>query len=152
MSLDEQPGFFAQPMNRMIAIGVAVVIVIAAGVGTYFMLGHGHGGASSSSASKAIDSGDPMLVDAANVAAAAEKGGICERTLQSYAIVPDAASLNGSETATQTEGRFTCLASSNGQTFTLTVDKVCDDISDTHCLMLQRVTDASGGALFARQP
>ena len=154
MSLEEQPGFFAKPRNRMIAIGIAVVVVILAGVGGYFLMG-GHGVSSSTEARKVIATGDPMLMDAANVAVAAEKGGMCERTVaraQSYAVLPDSATASGSETATQTDGRFTCSASANGQTFTLTVDKACDDLNDHDCLVLQRVTDSSGTALFARQP
>jgi len=152
MSLEEQPGFLAQPRNRMIAIGVAAVVVIAAVVGGYF-LWSGHG-TTSTEARKVIQTGDPLLMDAANVAVAAEKGDMCERIVtraESYAIVPDGAAVNGSETETQTEGRFTCQASANGQNFTLTVDKACDDLGDHDCLVLQRVTDSSGTALFARQ-
>jgi hypothetical protein len=152
---DPKPGVMAQPMTRWIVIGVAVVVIVAGAVGAYLYLADGSGSGGSTTPSKVAHTGDDSIVAAVNAAAASETGGLCERALtraKSFAVLPDGARIEGDETATETEGQYTCqVQAPTGGNYVLAIRQWCDDLSTYDCLALNRVTAADGTVLFQRK-
>jgi hypothetical protein len=157
MSTDknDSPGFLASIDRRLLMIGGAAVVAVIIGAGAYFAVG---GSDSATSAEKArttvARTGWDTLVDSANDAASSESGSLCDRALtraRNYGIVPASTALTSSESETQVQNRFTCAAKADdGATFTLAVDKTCEDIADHSCLAIHTVTQADGRTLFER--
>jgi hypothetical protein len=153
---EKKPGL---PVDmRTLAIGGAVAVVLIVAVAAYFIWGGSHEGSSTASGGHVTvaHTGDEGLVQAANEAASAETGALCDRALtraRSFGAIPDSTTLtDAKETATQTQDSFTCKAkSADGAPYTITVNQVCDDLADHSCIQLQAVTQADGSTLFERQ-
>jgi hypothetical protein len=136
-------------------IGGAAVVAVIVGAGAYFMLGSSDATSNAEKTRTTVaQTGWGTLVDSANEAASSESGSLCDRALtraRNYGIVPASTALSGSESETQVQNRFTCAAKAeDGATFTLAVDKTCEDLADHSCLAIHTVTQADGRTLFER--
>lgn len=120
--------------NPLVLGGVAVV-VIAVGVGGYF-LGTRHPDAPKTAEQAAADRG------------------VCEATLDRVRnfgiLLPTAKLASDDATKTDTDKRVTCSATSDGTSYTIAVDVLCDNMGDEKCLQLFKVTDSTGKTLFQR--
>jgi hypothetical protein len=149
--MDAITNLFAHPNMRWVALVLGLLIAGAA-VG-YLLLPAGHNNEAGGPI-KVAHTGIGELVDSANAAAAAEKGDLCSRALiraQGFGVVPDSATLSGSESAAG-EGHFTCqVRTTTGGAFTLAIEQSCDDLARYECLALDRVTASDGTTLFERR-
>jgi len=152
---DQKPSFLDSPNARWIALGSLGAVVVI-GVIAFFAFGGTGGGTTSSDKRVTVAAmGNDAMVQAANDAASAESGGLCERALtraRSYGTVPGSSTLTSKETETEVKGRYTCgVKAADGSTFTLAVDQTCDDLGKHECVALHTVTQADGRTLFERQ-
>lgn len=120
-------------MRNPIVLGGAAVLVIAAAVGGYFLGTHNFGGAGTETASV---------------------GGVCGAALSRASnigvISTDAKLSSADATDTDTKDRKVCTAKSGGTSYTMTVDVLCDDMSQGKCLNLYKITDSAGATLYQR--
>jgi hypothetical protein len=157
MSTDnnDSPGFLASIDRRLLMIGGAAVVAVIVGAGAYFALGSSDVASTADKGRTTVaQTGWDTLVNSANDAASSENGSLCDRALtraRNYGIVPASTALTGSESETQVQNRYSCSAKAeDGATFTLAVDKTCEDLADHSCLAIHTVTQADGRTLFER--
>jgi hypothetical protein len=122
----------------------AVAIVLVAG-GAWYMLGM------SGSHKVAATGGDTQ-----SASAEPAPGGTCGTALarvRDYGVVPFNSTLSSDADGTKNaEGRVECAAVHGDQTYSMTVNVNCDDLSDPKCLEVYRVTQGDGNALFQKRP
>lgn len=125
--------------NHLVRSGAVVVVLAAAVAGGYF-LGTGHGGSGGTASS-------------GGGTAVAEQG-ICQATLarvQDYGITDAKSQLTSNKpTSTDTKNRVVCTAKDGGMTYTITVDVLCKDMSDSKCLKLYHISDSAGTTIYQR--
>ena len=123
-------------VRNPIVLGGAAVLVVAAAVGGYFLGANKTGGS---------------MLGGTKTAAV---GGVCGATLSrasNIGLIDSTATLASADaTATDTKGREVCTAKAGATTYTLTVDVLCDDMSQGKCLNLYKVTDSAGATLYQR--
>jgi hypothetical protein len=152
--LSENGKFGFSTKSRVMLIGAAIVVV-AAGAGAYIWFGSNLATKSEEHRVTVAHAGEDTLVKAANAAASAETGGLCNRAViraRSYGVVPPSAASTATKMPTGIEGRFTCQArAETGEAYTLAVDQRCDDLMDHACLAIHWVSDRNGTRLFERR-
>lgn len=121
--------------NRVNIAGAAIaaLLLIGAGGGYYFFSMKSHHAPGSQTVSLA-----ELGVCKAVVARARDYG----------VLPPDAAKAGDRVVDNDNPDRVTCNATANNATFTLTADVKCDDANKDTCLILQKVTNESGTALY----
>ncbi|HUB84106.1 MAG TPA: hypothetical protein VL971_00320 [Rhizomicrobium sp.] len=125
--------FFSDSRKLALAGAGAVVILAAAGGGYYFFSAKPHHATGSQSVSLA-------------------ELGVCKAVVaraRDYGVLPPDAAKTGDRVIDNSDpNRVTCEAEANNATFKLTADVKCDDADKDSCLILQKVTDESGAALY----
>jgi hypothetical protein len=125
-------------------LAIAATVVVLAAVGAYFALGK------SGIAHKAVRGGTQ------SASAEATPDGACGTALarvRDYGVVPYNSTLSGDADGTKNaNGRVECAAVHGDQTYSMTVNLNCDNLSDPKCLEIYRVTQGDGNALFQKRP
>ncbi|HEX2592142.1 MAG TPA: hypothetical protein VHL34_11640 [Rhizomicrobium sp.] len=151
--MTDQTPAASRPMMRWAILG-AVALVVAGGAAGYFLMNNTSKPAATGPVTVAHTGAD-SLVDAANVAAAAEKGSLCERALtraQSYGVLPNGTTLASTEPKPAQDKQFTCAATdSAGAGYTVVVEQTCDNLNDHACFVLRTISQADGTTLFDRK-
>lgn len=125
---------FLSGSRKLAVAGAAVVVILAvAGGGYYFLSGNAHHTSGSQHVSLA-----ELGVCKAAVARARDYG----------VLPPDAAKSGDRVVDNANPDRVICNATANDATFKLTADVKCDDANKDSCLILQKVTNESGKALY----
>lgn len=125
-------------------LAIAATVVVLAAVGAYFALGK------SGIAHNAVTGGTQ------SASAEATPDGACGTALarvRDYGVVPYNSTLSGDADGTKNaNGRVECAAVHGDQTYSMTVNLNCDNLSDPKCLEIYRVTQGDGNALFQKRP
>lgn len=137
----EKKIFGLKPLWLVICV---VAIALVAG-GAWYILG-------ANSKHKVATAGG----DTQSASAEPTPGGTCGTALarvRDYGVVPFNSTLSGDAEGTKNaDGRIQCAATHGDQTYSMTVNLKCDDLSDPKCLEIYRVTQGDGNALFQKRP
>lgn len=125
-------------------LAIAATVVVLAAVGAYFVVGK------TGATHKAVTGG----TESANAEPAPD--GACGTALarvRDYGVVPYNSTLSsGADGTKNADGRVECAAVHGDQSYSMTVNLNCDDLSDPKCLEIYRVTQGDGNALFQKRP
>ena len=122
---------------------IAATVVVLAAVGAYFLLAK-PGTTHKSATGTESASVEPTPDGACGTALA---------RVRDYGVVPFNSTLSSDADGTKTaDGRVECAAVNGDQTYSMTVNLNCDDLSDPKCLEIYRVTQGDGNALFQKRP
>jgi hypothetical protein len=129
---------------KPLRLAIAATVIVLAAVGAYFALGK------SGIAHKAVRGGTQ------SASAEATPDGACGTALarvRDYGVVPYNSTLSGDADGTKNaNGRVECAAVHGDQTYSMTVNLNCVNLSDPKCLEIYRVTQGDGNALFQKRP
>ena len=127
--------FLSSTRNRMF-LGGAAIVVLAGAIGGGYYFSH---------TQKAADGKQASIADA----------GVCNMVVaraRDYGVIPFyATKAEGKTVDTSNPNRVTCNAAAQDAKFSLTADVPCDNAKDENCLVLQKVTNGQGAALYDAQ-
>lgn len=125
---------FLSDSRKMMLAGAGIVVILAAAGGGYYFV-----------SAKPHHTSDSQTVSLAEL-------GVCKAVVaraRDYGVLPPDAAKSGDRVVdNDNPDRVTCNATANDATFKLTADVKCDDANKDTCLILQKVTDQSGTALY----
>jgi hypothetical protein len=157
---DTSPQSLTWLRREWLAARLVVVLgfAIAIGVGTYFALQPAQQASEAAAPDTSSDETPPPMpqeTPAQREEVQKQAHQLCLAALASakqFGILPQFANLAAPmPSTTAVSGRYTCLAATDAAKYTVTVDAICPDLTDTRCSSLFSVTGEDGASLYQRQ-
>jgi hypothetical protein len=125
-------------------LAIAATVIVLAAAGAYFTLGTPGVGHKTAAGGTETANAEPAPNGACGTALA---------RVRDYGVVPYDSTLSSDADGKKTaDGRVECAATNGDQTYSMTVNLTCDNLSDPKCLEIYRVTQGDGNALFQKRP